>query len=129
MKLFRELLDEELSSQQRDEVRAEASGVAQGAAPVSTEDRYRAMIATETALTAERASWETTLGLTFPCTHEDVRRTFKRRALDTHPDRPGGSHEAFLAVRAARDEAFAALDHVDALGRRHKVAGYAAWLK
>jgi len=129
MTSFRELLDEELSRQQRDEGGADASAAAQGEGRVSTEDRYRAMIASETALTAERADWERTLGLTFPCTHEEVRRSFKRRALDTHPDRPGGSHEAFLAVRAARDEALSALDHLDAVGRRHKVAGYAAWLK
>jgi hypothetical protein len=38
------------------------------------------------------------LGLTTPCTPRDVRRAYRRLALERHPDR-GGSHEAFLALQ------------------------------
>ena len=37
----------------------------------------------------------------------DVMRAFRRLAFKTHPDRPGGSHDAFLHTRALLDEALA----------------------
>ncbi|WP_437606279.1 hypothetical protein WMF20_35505 [Sorangium sp. So ce834] len=46
------------------------------------------------------------LGLARDATADDVKRAFKQRALAAHPDR-GGSHEAFLALTAARDRALA----------------------
>lgn len=46
------------------------------------------------------------LGLTWPCTPEEVRRAFRTRAKDAHPDR-GGTHEAFIALQQAYDDALA----------------------
>jgi hypothetical protein len=42
---------------------------------------------------------------------DELRRWFRRMALLTHPDRPGGSHEAFLRAQALYDEAKEALAH------------------
>lgn len=56
-----------------------------------------------------RPAWARTLGLDDDaCTAEDVRRAFRRRAFETHPDR-GGAVEAFVAVKRAHDEAMNAL--------------------
>lgn len=56
-----------------------------------------------------RPSWAAALGISVPCTERELRVAFRRLALRTHPDRPGGSHEAFLGARAALDQALAAL--------------------
>lgn len=53
--------------------------------------------------------WARTLRVSLPCTEGSLKQAFKRVAFETHPDRPGGSHEAFLAVRAAHDEGLAAV--------------------
>ena len=45
------------------------------------------------------------LGLTLPCTEVQIKQAFRSLALRTHPDLPGGSHEAFLEAKAALDEA------------------------
>jgi hypothetical protein len=34
-------------------------------------------------------------------TQEDLKSAYRLKALQAHPDRPGGSHEAFLQVQAA----------------------------
>lgn len=52
-----------------------------------------------------RPSWAVELDLDLPCDAQSARRAFRRRALETHPDRPGGSHEAFLRSVQALDEA------------------------
>jgi hypothetical protein len=44
------------------------------------------------------------LGLSLPCTREDVRRAYKRLAKTTHPDL-GGSHHAFIKLKQAHDSA------------------------
>jgi hypothetical protein len=49
------------------------------------------------------ASAENILGVRFPYTVADIKSAFRRKALDAHPDRPGGSTEAFLRVSEARD--------------------------
>jgi hypothetical protein len=49
--------------------------------------------------------WARELGIDTPCTVADVKRAFRRLAFATHPDRPGGSHEAFLRAQALLDEA------------------------
>jgi hypothetical protein len=51
------------------------------------------------------SAWARELGIEGTCTVEDVKRAFRRLAFATHPDRPGGSHEAFLRARALLDEA------------------------
>lgn len=47
--------------------------------------------------------WET-LGVTSSATEIEIRRAYRLRALETHPDR-GGTDDAFRAVREAYDEA------------------------
>jgi hypothetical protein len=51
------------------------------------------------------ASWPGELGVEPRCTVDDVKRAFRRLAFATHPDRPGGSHVAFIRARALLDEA------------------------
>ena len=56
------------------------------------------------------SGWVAALGLTLPCTIEDVKRAFRRLAFQTHPDRPGGSHDAFLEAQALLHRALADLE-------------------
>src|SRR6202142_3033467 len=56
---------------------------------------------------ASAAPWAQELGIDLPCTVADVKRAFRRLAFATHPDRPGGSHGAFLRAQALLDEALA----------------------
>jgi hypothetical protein len=44
------------------------------------------------------------LGLTFPCTVTQVRDAYRDRVRQAHPDH-GGSHEGFIALREAYEEA------------------------
>jgi hypothetical protein len=53
---------------------------------------------------ARRPAWAVELDVELPCNAQAVRRAFRRRALETHPDRPGGSHDAFLRAAQALDE-------------------------
>jgi hypothetical protein len=46
---------------------------------------------------------EKILGLAFGYSADDVRSAFRKKALETHPDRPGGSTEKFLQVKEASD--------------------------
>ena len=46
------------------------------------------------------------LGITRPCTVEEVNRAYRRLALETHPDR-GGSADAFKQVHDAFESALA----------------------
>jgi hypothetical protein len=46
----------------------------------------------------------TTLGLSLPCTRDDVRRAYKRLALKTHPDL-GGNSQDFIKLKQAHDSA------------------------
>jgi len=51
------------------------------------------------------------LGLEYPVTVEEVRRAFRRRALELHPDRrPGDDGRDFVALCCARDVVLAALE-------------------
>jgi len=56
-----------------------------------------------------RPAWAVELDIDLPCAPEAARKAFRRRALETHPDRPGGSHEAFLRSQRALDQALSAL--------------------
>ena len=49
------------------------------------------------------------LSLPYSATPDDVRRAFRQRARETHPDR-GGSADAFLRVRQAHDALVTDLD-------------------
>lgn len=40
------------------------------------------------------------LGLTWPCSEEDVRTAWKRAAFESHPDR-GGTHDEFVTIHRA----------------------------
>jgi hypothetical protein len=51
------------------------------------------------------APWAQELGIEGACTVDDVKRAFRRLAFATHPDRPGGSHDAFLRAKKLLDEA------------------------
>jgi hypothetical protein len=53
-----------------------------------------------------RASVWSILGLEPRATVEEIKRAFRKRALETHPDR-GGDAEAFRTVRRAYDQALA----------------------
>ena len=53
-----------------------------------------------------RASVWSILGLGPRATVEEIKRAFRKRALETHPDR-GGDAEAFRSVRRAYDQALA----------------------
>lgn len=44
------------------------------------------------------------LGLVHPFTADDVKRAYKRKAQTEHPDK-GGTHERFVQLQQARDEA------------------------
>ena len=46
----------------------------------------------------------TILGLSFDCTQKDVKRAFRRKSREVHPDN-GGSHEAFIELRQAYEQA------------------------
>lgn len=48
------------------------------------------------------------LGLSYPCTKDDVKRAYKRLAKQLHPD-SGGSHEKFIALNAAYEQAMRCL--------------------
>lgn len=41
------------------------------------------------------------LGLKRSASNEDIKQAFRTRALETHPDKPGGSSEEFQKVREA----------------------------
>ncbi len=45
------------------------------------------------------------LGLSSASSLQEVKRAFRARALQTHPDHRGGSHEAFLAIVRAYQQA------------------------
>jgi len=70
----------------------------------------------------EGAARDLVLGLDTPRTLAEARHAFRRMALQTHPDRPGGSHEAFLRTQALYDEARAALTRAAAVSF-HRVSG------
>ena len=76
------------------------------------EDAVTARVAAATAqiaLRVSRPAWAEALCVELPCSEDGLKQAFRRRAFETHPDRPGGSHEAFLAVRAAQEEGLAAI--------------------
>jgi hypothetical protein len=58
---------------------------------------------------AQRASALSVLGLERAGSAEELRRAYKKRALETHPDR-GGDPEVFRAVQRAYERARAKLD-------------------
>ena len=53
------------------------------------------------------AGWWETLGVEPDATPEDIRRAYKARAMETHPDR-GGNADAFRAVQDALHQGLAA---------------------
>lgn len=57
-----------------------------------------------TALPSARAprSWREVIGVpTFETSIAEVRAVYRRRAMELHPDRPGGSHDAMTELNAA----------------------------
>jgi hypothetical protein len=69
-----------------------------------TRSSGRSTAATTNAARATTTSiWET-LGISARATADDLKRAFRQRALDTHPDR-GGDAEAFRQVQSAFKEA------------------------
>lgn len=59
------------------------------------------------------------LGVPKSATEEEIRKAYKRRSLETHPDKPGGSKEEFQAVSQAKQILLdpAARAEYDATGR------------
>lgn len=50
-------------------------------------------------------NWRAVLGVTGPATEEAITSAFRRKAIEAHPDRPGGSHDRMSELNAARDAA------------------------
>jgi hypothetical protein len=73
-------------------------------------------LAEECGPVGEGARWAKALGVSWPCTAQDLKRAFRRLAFETHPDRAGGSHAAFLDAQAALQEAMASLHSAQAAG-------------
>jgi hypothetical protein len=65
--------------------------------------------ATDEAVRAPDGDRDLELGVDQPRTMAEARRAFRKMALRTHPDCPGGSHEAFLRTQALFEEACASL--------------------
>jgi hypothetical protein len=97
---FRGVLEDALQATDGDAAREEPKPSAGDFARVLSGTRYAGQ---------HRAPWAVELGLELPCDEHAARRAFRRLALRTHPDRPGGSHQAFLRARKALEEALAAL--------------------
>lgn len=58
------------------------------------------------------------LGISPDATNDEIEKAYKRAANKTHPDKAGGSEEAFRAVKAAYDELMGVLpDDIDRLLR------------
>jgi hypothetical protein len=51
-----------------------------------------------------RPSWAEELGVELPCDRNDIERAFRRLAFLVHPDRAGGSREAFLRATRLLEE-------------------------
>jgi hypothetical protein len=56
-----------------------------------------------------QAPWAEELGVELPCDIDAAKRAFRRLAFQTHPDRPGGSHQAFLHAQKLLEEALESL--------------------
>ncbi len=52
-------------------------------------------------------AWAVELGVRLPCDRRDIEKAFRRLASRVHPDRPGGSHEAFLRAKGLLEEGLA----------------------
>jgi hypothetical protein len=50
-----------------------------------------------------------------PSTRDALRRAFRQRAKETHPDCPGGSHDAFLEMKARFDAALGEMERATPL--------------
>jgi hypothetical protein len=79
------------------------------------------------AVVQQRAPWAIELDVDLPCDPQTVRRAFRRLALKTHPDRPGGSHQAFLRAKATLEEALAALRESETASIRARVRPGSEW--
>lgn len=97
MATFEHHLQEALAEQDRHAPGARTAGPGR-----SLEEELRALT-----LGPRRPRWAAELDVDPSCGVDGLRRAFRRRALETHPDRPGGSHEAFLRCQRALEEGLA----------------------
>jgi exonuclease VII large subunit len=84
-----------------------ADAVARQGAPTPFADAVAAFeqhVARVAITAAEAPAWARVLRVTLPCTEQELRAAFRRRAFETHPDRASGSHAAFLRTKTALDE-------------------------
>lgn len=51
------------------------------------------------------ATWYSVLGVEGDCTFEVARASYRSRAMEAHPDQPGGSSEKMIQLNAAWDQA------------------------
>lgn len=58
---------------------------------------------------AEVPMWARVLHVAEACSERELRAAFRRRAFETHPDRPGGSPAAFLEAQRALTEGLVAV--------------------
>lgn len=72
--------------------------------------------------TTSPSEWAAQLGLDTPCTLGDIKRAFRRLAFATHPDRPGGSHEAFLQAQAVLRKAVDAWERGETVSPKRPAA-------
>lgn len=57
---------------------------------------------------AKAPLWPTVLGISPDASVEAIEAAFRSKAKKTHPDVPGGSHDAYLAIQAAKEAALQA---------------------
>ena len=107
MSAFDQALQQALDEQQSESAVASQSFQSSFQRSLESLESVLAGMPTWRAGLAPRVRWADELGVALPCDVADVMRAFRRLAFKTHPDRPGGSHDAFLHTRALLDEALA----------------------
>lgn len=84
-----------------------ARGPSPGASAVEPAADMHVSVAGFSFVADRKPSWAEELGVDLPCDRRDIERAFRRLAFRVHPDRAGGSREAFLRATRLLDEGLA----------------------